>query len=53
MKVIDGYAYIGSEADGHGLQIFDMRKVYGSLHHPNNNRLRCFTALDFEKAKSF
>ena len=27
MKVIDGYVYIGSEAPGHGLQVFDMRKV--------------------------
>ncbi|KAF8477083.1 hypothetical protein BDZ91DRAFT_757660 [Kalaharituber pfeilii] len=27
IKVIDGYAYIGSEAEGHGLQIFDMRKL--------------------------
>jgi choice-of-anchor B domain-containing protein len=27
MKVIDGFVYIGSEADGHGLQIFDMRKL--------------------------
>lgn len=27
MKVIDGYVYIGSEAEGHGLQVFDMRKV--------------------------
>ncbi|PGH03040.1 hypothetical protein AJ79_07472 [Helicocarpus griseus UAMH5409] len=27
MKVIDGYVYIGSEAEGHGLQIFDMRKL--------------------------
>jgi choice-of-anchor B domain-containing protein len=27
MKVIDGYAYIGSEAAGHGLQIFNMRKL--------------------------
>ena len=27
MKVIDGYLYIGSEAAGHGLQVFDMRKV--------------------------
>lgn len=27
MKVINGYVYIGSEAAGHGLQIFDMRKV--------------------------
>lgn len=28
MKVIDGYVYIGSEAAGHGLQVFDLRKVY-------------------------
>ncbi|EON68990.1 hypothetical protein W97_08248 [Coniosporium apollinis CBS 100218] len=27
MKVIDGYCYIGSEAPGHGLQVFDMRKL--------------------------
>ncbi|KAK2810676.1 hypothetical protein FQN50_002716 [Emmonsiellopsis sp. PD_5] len=27
IKVIDGYACIGSEAAGHGLQIFDMRKL--------------------------
>jgi len=27
MKVIDGYVYIGSEAKGHGLQVFDMRKL--------------------------
>ncbi|OAX80184.1 hypothetical protein ACJ72_05490 [Emergomyces africanus] len=27
MKVIDGYVYIGSEAPGHGLQVFDMRKL--------------------------
>lgn len=27
MKVIDGYVFIGSEAEGHGLQVFDMRKV--------------------------
>ncbi|KAG7005837.1 hypothetical protein G7Y79_00017g042190 [Physcia stellaris] len=27
LKVINGYAYIGSEAPGHGLQIFDMRKL--------------------------
>lgn len=27
MKVIGGYVYIGSEADGHGLQVFGMRKV--------------------------
>jgi choice-of-anchor B domain-containing protein len=27
MKVIDGYCYIGSEAAGHGLQVFDMRKL--------------------------
>ncbi|OBT63250.1 hypothetical protein VE03_07784 [Pseudogymnoascus sp. 23342-1-I1] len=27
MKVIDGYVYIGSEAAGHGLQIFDLRKL--------------------------
>jgi hypothetical protein len=27
MKVINGFVYIGSEAPGHGLQIFDMRKV--------------------------
>lgn len=27
IKVIDGFAYIGSEAIGHGLQVFDMRKV--------------------------
>ncbi|KDR77745.1 hypothetical protein GALMADRAFT_245854 [Galerina marginata CBS 339.88] len=27
IKVIDGYAYIGSEAFGHGMQIFDIRKV--------------------------
>ncbi|OJD16212.1 hypothetical protein AJ78_03591 [Emergomyces pasteurianus Ep9510] len=26
-KVIDGYVYIGSEAPGHGLQVFDMRNV--------------------------
>lgn len=28
LKVINGYVYIGSEASGHGLQVFDMRKVY-------------------------
>jgi hypothetical protein len=28
MKVVDGYVYIGSEAAGHGLQVFDLRKVY-------------------------
>jgi hypothetical protein len=27
MKVIGDYAYIGSEAPGHGLQIFDLKKV--------------------------
>ncbi|MCJ1468788.1 hypothetical protein MMC07_007418 [Pseudocyphellaria aurata] len=27
MKVIDGFVYIGSEVNGHGLQIFDMRKL--------------------------
>ena len=27
MKVLDGYAYIGSEATNHGLQVFDLRKV--------------------------
>lgn len=27
MKVINGYLYIGSEAAGHGLQVFDMRKL--------------------------
>ncbi|PGH32746.1 hypothetical protein GX50_04460 [[Emmonsia] crescens] len=27
MKVIDGYVYIGAEARGHGLQVFDMRKL--------------------------
>ncbi|KAF1983287.1 hypothetical protein K402DRAFT_361352 [Aulographum hederae CBS 113979] len=27
MKVIDGYMYIGSEARGHGMQVFDMRKL--------------------------
>ncbi|KAK2741563.1 hypothetical protein FQN57_005546 [Myotisia sp. PD_48] len=27
LKVIDGYVYIGSEAPGHGLQVFDMRKL--------------------------
>lgn len=27
MKIIDGYCYIGSEAPGHGLQVFDMRKL--------------------------
>ncbi|PGH13880.1 hypothetical protein AJ80_06149 [Polytolypa hystricis UAMH7299] len=27
VKVLDGYVYIGSEAPGHGLQIFDMRKL--------------------------
>lgn len=27
VKVIDGYAYIGSEAAGYGLQVFDLRKV--------------------------
>ncbi|KAI9680509.1 MAG: hypothetical protein M1817_003949 [Caeruleum heppii] len=29
MKVIDGYCYIGAEAPGHGLQVFDMRKLLG------------------------
>lgn len=28
MKVIDGYMYIGAESPGHGLQVFDMRKVW-------------------------
>ncbi|KFY00288.1 hypothetical protein O988_03392 [Pseudogymnoascus sp. VKM F-3808] len=27
IKVIDGYAYIGSEAAGYGLQVFDLRKL--------------------------
>ncbi|KAI9824728.1 MAG: hypothetical protein M1832_001554 [Thelocarpon impressellum] len=27
IKVIDGYAYISSEAPGHGLQVFDLRKL--------------------------
>ncbi|OBT55090.1 hypothetical protein VE04_03571 [Pseudogymnoascus sp. 24MN13] len=27
MKVVDGYVYIGSEAPGHGLQVFDLRKL--------------------------
>jgi len=27
IKVIDGYAYIGSEATDHGIQIFDLRKL--------------------------
>ncbi|KAL8935010.1 MAG: hypothetical protein Q9216_005630, partial [Gyalolechia sp. 2 TL-2023] len=27
MKVINGYLYVGSEAAGHGMQIFDMRKL--------------------------
>jgi choice-of-anchor B domain-containing protein len=27
MKVINGFVYIGSEASGHGLQVFDMRKL--------------------------
>ncbi|KAL8997967.1 MAG: hypothetical protein Q9169_002889 [Polycauliona sp. 2 TL-2023] len=27
MKVLNGYAYIGSEAADHGLQVFDMRKL--------------------------
>ncbi|KAI5803614.1 hypothetical protein DFH27DRAFT_481285 [Peziza echinospora] len=27
VKVINGYAYIGAEASGHGLQVFDLRKL--------------------------
>lgn len=27
LKVAHGYVYIGSEAPGHGIQVFDMRKV--------------------------
>ncbi|KAI1955807.1 hypothetical protein LOZ58_006618 [Ophidiomyces ophidiicola] len=27
MKIIDGYCYIGAESPGHGLQVFDMRKL--------------------------
>ena len=27
IKVIDGYAYIGSEAKDHGMQVFDLRKL--------------------------
>ena len=30
MKVINGYVYIGAESAGHGLQVFDMRKVCSS-----------------------
>ena len=32
IKVINGYAYIGSEAFGHGLQVFDLRKVSSAAH---------------------
>ncbi|GMF72688.1 unnamed protein product [Aspergillus oryzae] len=31
MKVIGDHAYIGSESPGHGLQIFDLKKVYYHL----------------------
>ena len=34
MKVVDGYAYIGAEAPGHGMQVFDLRKV-------SENFLKC------------
>jgi hypothetical protein len=27
IKVIGDHAYIGSEAEGHGIQVFDLRKV--------------------------
>ncbi|KFY55623.1 hypothetical protein V496_06945 [Pseudogymnoascus sp. VKM F-4515 (FW-2607)] len=27
MKVVDGYVYIGAESAGHGLQVFDLRKL--------------------------
>lgn len=37
MKVIDGYCYIGSEAAGHGLQVFDMRKV---MNVPSRSAMR-------------
>lgn len=36
MKVIDGYVYIGSEAPGHGMQVFDMRKVCHSPERTGN-----------------
>lgn len=39
MKVVDGYAYIGSEAEGHGLQVFDLRKVYQPLKQVDDNIL--------------
>jgi choice-of-anchor B domain-containing protein len=40
IKVIDGYAYIGSEAFGHGMQIFDIRKVL------NNSKPVAYTVDD-------
>ncbi|KAF2458028.1 hypothetical protein BDY21DRAFT_285195 [Lineolata rhizophorae] len=46
MKVIDGYAYIGSEADDYGMQVFDMRKLLNisSFEKPKAFALRDLTA---------
>ncbi|TGZ81244.1 hypothetical protein EX30DRAFT_306621 [Ascodesmis nigricans] len=44
VKVIDGYAYIGSEAKDHGLQIFDLRKLL-KLREPKEFSLEDQTAV--------
>ncbi|KAI9844683.1 MAG: hypothetical protein M1837_005425 [Sclerophora amabilis] len=45
MKVINGYVYIGSEAPGHGLQIFDMRKLLNIRSPKKFDIRRDLTAL--------
>lgn len=37
MKVIKDHVYIGSEAEGHGLQIFDLTKVCLACHTNRND----------------
>ncbi|KAF2835453.1 hypothetical protein M501DRAFT_942061, partial [Patellaria atrata CBS 101060] len=37
VKVINGYLYVGSEAAGHGLQIFDMRKLLAVRPNPRRS----------------
>lgn len=36
IRMLNDYAVIGSEAEGHGVQIFDMKKVSARIFLPNN-----------------